>query len=398
MEKPMSWGRILVLTVLLTTLSQSTFAEPLVSSVAGTVSHKATLTVTGSGFGSKSPAAPRIWDWCDDSSPDSLDTFYPGDRYPRACASPSETPYEIAYRTSFHSFSTMPHARITKFISSATVTCNGSWTSEQADNVITTDTWGADTLFLMYYYRMSPTWGKETNASSGDNLKEVSANGCDGNLCGTYLNGGDTYIDWCNGQTPMIMNGANALMRGGSSSGAESCASGNCVSVANPMAGWIHSEIYWDNTNGYKYGYSNGTSTAIAANWARRFLNAASGTNARTISIGGFTRWPRENTTGNYRYWAGIYADSTYARVMVGNNPTWGNCTIREPQIPSQWSGTSITCTVNQGQFGEGRAYLFVFNASNEHNGTGYPISFGSGQDTQAPAAPTGLEVVIEGN
>lgn len=383
------------LATILSLIPLPALAEPVVSSIAGPLSHKATITISGSGFGTKSPAPPRVWDWCDDSSPDSLDIFYPGDRYPRPCSTPSETPFQIDYRRSFHNFSEMPHSRITKFICAAAVTCNGSWTSDQANNVFTTSPWDADTLFLMYYYRMSPTWRRETSGSSGDNLKEVSANGCDGTLCGTYLNGADTYIDWCNSQTPMLMYPSYPLMRGATPQGDESCSLENCISVPNPMLKWIHVEIYWDNYHGYKFGYSDGQSSAIAANWARRYLNSASGTNAKSISIGGFTRWPRENATGNYRYWAGIYADSTYARVMLGNRPNWEDCSIREPQIPLQWSATQITCTTNLGAFpSTGEAYLFVFDRSNAHNQRGFPVSLGSAADSQPPATPAGFGVL----
>jgi hypothetical protein len=60
---------------------------------------------------------------------------------------------------------------------------------------------------------------------------------------------------------------------------------------------------------------------------------------------------------------------------MLGNAPNWNDCTIREPQIPSTWSGDTITIKVNFGAIGnDGPAYLYVFDANNNHNTSGFSI------------------------
>jgi hypothetical protein len=85
------------------------------------------------------------------------------------------------------------------------------------------------------------------------------------------------------------------------------------------------------------------------------------------------------------------YIANSMARVEIGNNSIWANCTHREIQIPSTWSDSSITVTVNRGSFKNGdSAYLFVVdgdgNASN-----GYPITIGG---NAPPSPPSGLKVV----
>ncbi len=86
-----------------------------------------------------------------------------------------------------------------------------------------------------------------------------------------------------------------------------------------------------------------------------------------------------------------IYIDNTRARVEVCNSSTWAARTHCEIQIPSAWSGTSITTTLNQGSFsGLSGAYLYVVDSSGAVNANGYLLSSG---DTTPPAAPQGLTV-----
>jgi hypothetical protein len=77
-----------------------------------------------------------------------------------------------------------------------------------------------------------------------------------------------------------------------------------------------------------------------------------------------------------------VYIDRTQARVEIGNAPTWSACTHREIQVPTAWQQgvvggmDSITVTVNQGSFPYGSAYLYVVDNSGAWNENGYPITF----------------------
>jgi len=56
-----------------------------------------------------------------------------------------------------------------------------------------------------------------------------------------------------------------------------------------------------------------------------------------------------------------VYLDVTRARVEVGDNPVWANCTHRDPQIPVAWQNGQIRVTVNQGGFADAATvYVFV--------------------------------------
>lgn len=72
-------------------------------------------------------------------------------------------------------------------------------------------------------------------------------------------------------------------------------------------------------------------------------------------------------------YWDNVYVDNTPARIEIGNAATYAACTHREIQIPSDWSATSITATVNAGTL-TGSNYLFVIRADGTPS-VGFPVT-----------------------
>lgn len=90
-------------------------------------------------------------------------------------------------------------------------------------------------------------------------------------------------------------------------------------------------------------------------------------------------------------YFDDIYIDNTWARVVFGDSRNYDSCTIREMQIPSEWSPNSITIKINAGSFAEGEsAYLFVVDAEGNVSG-GYPITIVSdeGENNDPPGDVT---------
>ncbi len=89
--------------------------------------------------------------------------------------------------------------------------------------------------------------------------------------------------------------------------------------------------------------------------------------------------------------------DNAQARIEIGNNATYANCTKLTVATPDSWSSTSISAKVWQGQFGSSdSAYLFVIDSSGNVS-SGYPIQFGTGGggDTVAPTVPTHLTATV---
>jgi hypothetical protein len=96
--------------------------------------------------------------------------------------------------------------------------------------------------------------------------------------------------------------------------------------------------------------------------------------------------------SNNWRYFADVYLDYTPARVVLANNSVLGQATIIEPQIPSAWTASSISVSVNLGKFASGQtAYLFVFDSTGTASAAGFPITVG-GATTTLPA-PSNLRV-----
>lgn len=73
------------------------------------------------------------------------------------------------------------------------------------------------------------------------------------------------------------------------------------------------------------------------------------------------------------------------ARVEIGNNATYANCTNLAIITPTIWGDTSITATVRSGSFGAtDSAWLFVIDSTGTPS-SGHPITFGSSSDATAP-------------
>ncbi len=88
-----------------------------------------------------------------------------------------------------------------------------------------------------------------------------------------------------------------------------------------------------------------------------------------------------------YTYWDNIYIDNTQARVELGNAPTYSACTHREIQIPTSWSSSQVTVTMNQGTFNSGEnAYLYVVTANGAVS-PGYQVTLG-GTPPTGPGQP----------
>ena len=71
-------------------------AQPEISSVTGTMSHKETIVINGFGFGGKTPAKPLVWDDCEDYN-DGDDPVVDGP-WDQGLPSASGSPHDISYR------------------------------------------------------------------------------------------------------------------------------------------------------------------------------------------------------------------------------------------------------------------------------------------------------------
>jgi hypothetical protein len=111
--------------------------------------------------------------------------------------------------------------------------------------------------------------------------------------------------------------------------------------------------------------------------------------NARTIGIGGYARMQRPE---NWRYFDDAYLDLSLARVVLANSQQLSQATVIENQIPSAWSDSSITATVNLGKFAQGAtAYLFIVDATGTPSSAGFAVT--AGGTAMAPSPPSSVAV-----
>lgn len=155
-----------------------------------------------------------------------------------------------------------------------------------------------------------------------------------------------------------------------------------------PAGQWNTEETLYQDSTG------PGAANGIIAQYLNGVLRSEAGVDHNYILRNGtypnsYNNFAIENycdgfPTGSWVYYDDIYMDDSWARVMIGNAPTFAASTQREIQIPSAWSDTSITVQLNQGALsGFDKAYLYVFDANGNVNSAGYPLC------SNCPSAPS---------
>ena len=169
--------------------------------------------------------------------------------------------------------------------------------------------------------------------------------------------------------------------------------------ASNIANGWVHLQQWLDYGSGN--GAINGTCiTRLTGNIAATHSQIGNQNPGRS----GYTHWTElyignyvrsEDWSGTARfYWDSIYVDDSWARIEIGDSPTYANATHREVQVPSAWTSTSATITVNRGSFPPNApVYLYVCTESNACS-SGYPVTLGgSGGSPALPPSPQNLRI-----
>jgi len=351
---------------------------PLISSYSGTAAHGQNITITGSNFGIKNPAAPLIWD--NSESGNLLDTWT--NRWPREATGN----YNTDYRTAPFRNVNPPHSHSNnRFIAGGHDPAGYSpWANWKGPNVAV---WkdnlnNLQEVYITFYNRIDPLWPDQN-----DNFKNMDY----GTGPGPYESG-----SWYSSLCEHMYTGGQIFWGALGTQCLDTC---SCCGVWLQYAWYFNYDDFkvWHreehifkegasgflkiyNDNVLKYNKTNCDPTSTSLN---------------NITIGGYWRKSLSADSSQdygdanaFRYWDDIYLDSTFSRVVLANNANYSQATIIEPQIPSVWSASSITAKVNLGRLPDtGTVYLFVFDASNNHNATGYPIVLGG----SPPPPPTYL-------
>ena len=350
------------------------FAQPTISGASGTWTHKGSVTVSGLGFGTKPTAAPLVWD---DASGTDIRNNWNG-AWPD-CA--GNATYNLNYKTPLQVGRgvELPHSRITKYIAGAHNPGTGFNCGYNVmffkNRTITLPSYS----YLTWYERTDGGW----RFGDDDNFKTFAY------ASGTtpYEPDANWYIEY-NPRPTSTTSGATWHINDVSGSMQTPDQNGNSWwwgAAINPMSGtWQKIELEIKHTNltdGYIRQWENGV---LKINYAGA-TDKMAGT-MRTFGIGGYARM--YGFTSNWRYFADVYFDSTRARVILGNAATLAASTIREVQIPTAWSNTSITLAANLGKFPDGQTvYLYVVDANGNANAAGFPVVLSaSAPDTTPPS------------
>jgi hypothetical protein len=347
---------------LLLFLIKPAWATPTISGYTGTLTNGQSVVVSGASFGTKATAAPTIWDDCQHGQAITV-------RWSGSWPNLSGAPYDVAYSTAIRSIA-MPHSHTTKYVRGCHFPNLGP---DQGYNVFLykniTISYPQD-IFVTWYDRTDDAW----DIGAGDNNFKIF----DWSSGGQPMDPNNWYLAFAP-PTPQTnpqlqMNDDSSVVIENPDQNAHNL---YWAVVPAPWAGsWKKIEVWLRISNvsatGFFKWWENGD---LKVDYKGKTDNWA-GT-SRTVGLGGYARV--QNSITQFRYFADIQLDNTAQRVVIGNASTWAACTTREVQPATAWSDTSATVTINQASFADSAtAYLYVLDATNTPNATGFAITFGS--------------------
>ncbi len=357
--RKISFIKIAAISSLLTIFwSASAYAQPQITSFSGSLSNKGNLTITGSGFGTKSPVAPLKWDDFENGTIGNDLTGWP-------------------YLLSSNGIN--PKYANDQLRPNSTLSLKQDFTTNAQYN----STFGLIGLspqtkyYITFYKYMTTSGGASRNYKIfmlwGGAPAEWDKGPRNGFTYFPYTASSVLYSEDCTAPvstgTSWGDNSASAILTN-SWNRFEWYIDVGDVSVANAkMYYWLDGILKVKMEN-----FVSRTSNCTPTNL---YLNAYFATDT--------------NNARSYMWVDDVYVDITQARVEIGNAPTWAASTHREIQIPSAWSDTSITVTLNQGSSANfNNGYLYVIDADGNVNTNGYLLSDGGGGGGGTPPPSSG--------
>jgi hypothetical protein len=349
-------------------------AAPVVTQVTGSIAEGGQITISGSGFGTKSPAKPYLWAPMDGSI----------------------NPSPLGVVTSWQQLGSMSYNPTCSATGGGCMqggASNGSgtnvWTATvQSGANFDWNSYGQKT----YVFRKSK---RDFQFDGSQNVKIFRWWGMGG---GGSIQGPNYYFATSNGR--MGIEGIPSPYQDYSMSGT------NLAIAKGPVNQWYTEELVFksnSNTNtadaDFRLTVNGGAELCSFPNtsWLVNSLQIKSDSGyandgrmqllfAVHMLVEGSDGW--KPAPSGSRYWADdVYVDNTWARVVIGDSPVYANARHREIQIPYDWSSGSIGVRVNIQAFpASSSAYLFVVDANGVAS-PGFPLS------QNRPMPPGGLVV-----
>lgn len=366
-----------LLSLPLLAIAPYTFAVPVINGVQGVANHKSSISITGSGFGTKTSAAPAVWEDC---SSGALSKDWSG-AWPNRSANATNN---TACRTPIRSIP-LPHSNVSRYVAGGHVEAGGA---DAGYNVIlyrnrTISSYPAYT-YASWYQRVDDNW-----TFCGDNNFKVF----DFSMGGSpYTMPENWYLEYNSRPTSKTSTAAwHLLDDAGNVSLSSPDANGRSWwwdSAVNPMSGvWTKIELeirYSKDSSGYIKLWENGKQKINYAGKTDGYAGSQ-----RSEGIGGYARC--YGSSSNWRYFSDVYLDNSRARVVLTDNADYTKASTFEPQIPASWTGSKIDIITNLGRIASGsQAYLFVFDETGARNSVGYPLTGGqSVTELSSPKPPS---------
>jgi hypothetical protein len=388
-SKLLSYLQVVLIVFISLSVVSIAHSQPLVSGLNGTVSHSNAVTITGSGFGTKSSASPLAYSDMENGSTQArIGNQWTNTGYPAGFMTVSTQHQRNSHST---------HNGVCTFVT-------GDGKDEKCAFEIGTT---AAHWYIQYWFYLDSNFNYGSRSdnkifrlwSGANNAYIQTINRVDFNVESTDLGHGGYYSGSC----PPSSAGWYPNVPGGSCADAVWGHSCNCNDYLPGSLEWRNfaSDLPAGAWHLMQFEWSEGTAGTPNTHlkwWADGRLMF----DHSDITTNGVNKYPyivglyRSATSGidasGTYYIDDVYVDPTLQRVEIGNNATYNSCTLKEIQPATSWSDGSITFTVNQGSFANGATgYIFVTDASGTRN-TINPVAtvtFGSGGVTDVTAPTT---------
>jgi hypothetical protein len=326
-------------------------AQPTVTGVQGTVGNDRIITISGASFGTKSEAAPLVWE-----------DFSDGELHP------SLTPHGVF---TVDNADNLRHPFGVRNARADFKLLDSNWESHYFQyNGGTAPKW-----FVQYWIKLATNWhwGTTRNGGSDDGLANVKFFRMFPKGSRTYANVGYSTHGFADGDVLRFVENGDQTYLGI-----------NGQDFFTPGA-WHSVQIeYGENggagqTNGRMRLWIDGVLKDATTMLDTNPVGDGEPIDKRPYVIGFYDSWgPSDDQSADnmYAYYSDLYVDSSWSRVELGNAPTYAASTHREMLIPTAWSGSSISARVTQGTFRPGdKAYIYVTDASGQVNATGFKVN-----------------------
>lgn len=342
-------------------LSSYAYGAPVVSTTSGTFSDNGSVTITGSGFGTKAAANPLVYD--------NFDAGTSGAKVLTNKATVGQWQNGAGYDVGVYTTEQTHAGGKSVKLSTAGGVYNMSLNQNGSFSTVYMDWW----VRVNYSSGKSRNWKPWRLYGANDTMQANAVIMCNGSGMSTEPGSGNSF--WWDAM----------------SYGQGTWQHYQVILKASSAAG---------RADGVVKQYIDGVLTSNHTGVVTRTTSA----NWDQIRVGHY--WAMDGVSecaansGANIYIDSLYIDTSWARVELGNSATYAASTKREIQIPTSWADGKISVNLNAGSFASGTtAYVYVTDASGNVNSVGYPVKIGSsgsssGTDTTtAPTAPTGLTV-----